>query len=295
MKIAKSILIFLSITALFGACFNPPDISDKPEIGFDEISLYLKDSQPDSLVVTITFKDGNGDLGLDAGDSTYISDPYHEKNYYIEKDGDLLPVASSFKYAGHPAVLKVPNDLKCSTCKLATVRTRKKPEYANNTNLPPYAFPASCLNYFYTTLYIDEDDASIFDDTYNLKDQITIGGSKVYVLLDTFYYQPNPNYYNIDVDFLVETTSGLFEVFDWRIQQGTCGSNFYGRFPVLSKQKTPLEGTLQYNIKSSGIVALLGNKKRIKLRITIRDRALHESNTITSGIFTLTDIVKGTG
>ena len=135
MKIAKSILIFLSIAAIFGACFNPPNISDKPEIGFDDISLYLRDSQSDSLVVTITFKDGNGDLGLDPNDSTYISDPFHEKNYYIEKDGDLVAVASNFRYPGHPSVLKIPAELKCSTCKLATVRTRKKAGYENNPNL----------------------------------------------------------------------------------------------------------------------------------------------------------------
>jgi len=294
MKIAKSILIFLSIAAIFGACFNPPNISDKPEIGFDEISLYLRDSQSDSLVVTITFKDGNGDLGLDPNDSSYISDPFHEKNYYIEKDGGLVAVASNFRYPGHPSVLKIPADLKCSTCKLATVRTRKKAGYESNPNLPAYTFPASCLNYFYTPLYISAEDASIFDSTYNVKDEITIGNSKVYELLDTFYYQPNPNYYNIDVDFLVETASG-FEVFDWRTQQGACGTNFYGRFPVLSNLRTPLEGTLQYSIKSSGIVALLGGKTRIKLRIKIRDRSLHESNTITSGAFTLTEIVKSAG
>ncbi len=68
-----SILILTGITLSLSACFNEPDYSNTPQIDFKGIFAY-KDlpaqrgvgrGRRDSIVVTIGFKDGDGNLGND--------------------------------------------------------------------------------------------------------------------------------------------------------------------------------------------------------------------------------------
>jgi hypothetical protein len=59
-----------------------------------------------------------------------------------------------------------------------------------------------------------------------------------------------------------------------------------GRFPVLSDNDNPLEGTLDYSINSVAMEILLQDET-FKFRVRIRDRGLHVSNTIVTDNYTL--------
>lgn len=67
----KSFAIYIALTLLCVSCFNAPKYPDIPEIELKEI----RTSRPipfsgDSVIVVLTFKDGNGDLGkLNATDT----------------------------------------------------------------------------------------------------------------------------------------------------------------------------------------------------------------------------------
>lgn len=68
-----SILILLGVTLALSACFNEPDYSNTPQIEVKPIFKYpnlpagagVGRGRRDSVVITIGFKDGDGNLGND--------------------------------------------------------------------------------------------------------------------------------------------------------------------------------------------------------------------------------------
>ncbi len=227
------------VALLLTSCFDPPQYGPIPEIEFGKI--VFKDiadpSAIDTLILSLKFKDGDGDLGLDGSE---VQEPFNDKFYYKFADGTYV-----------------------------TYKTKRtKPGY---DTLPAFVKPYNCINWEVKTV--------------NAK-------------VDTFYFQLNPNHYNIFVDFFVQNSDGSFKEFDWQkeFSYPNCGIPFDGRFPRLSKdltQKTPLDGTIHYSMKSTGFLILF-SIKTLKLKVTIQDRALHKSNTIETPLFTLGGItVKG--
>lgn len=267
---------------VMGACFDPPEFPIVPVIDFE--SIYFKEASgvgvKDSLVVTISFRDGDGDLGLS---STEIEPPYHDVNYFLANNGELSQVEKFSPYNNLPQFLKVPSG---SAGKLVTVRTAEDPAYSGK--LPSFNDPYSCTFFTYTSLYVSEEDKAIFENTDINIDSIYKSDRfpDVYVLLDTFYYQRNPNYANIEVEFLVKE-GGEYVVFDW--EKEFCTISFNQRFPRLSEKEGPLEGDLQYAMVTSGIRSIFSIKP-MKLRIKIRDRALNTSNIVETPEFTLDKI-----
>lgn len=242
---------------LASSCFDPPEYPNTPSITLQDI--YFKqigsNTDADSLVLVLGFKDGDGDLGLSASE---IDSPFQEQDFFLDEDGKLI-----------------------------TVRTRKKAGY---DTLPSFTFPQNCLHYLYDTLFIPEQQKSVFDESYNLVKTFTSGGTKYYAVLDTFYIQKNPNHYNIKIDFFVNG-----QPFDWRTvyPYPTCGETFDGRFPILFKEEgseSALEGTLTYAMKSNAFIPFFGLTKSLRLKIQIKDRALHSSNIVESSDFTLDKI-----
>lgn len=290
MKIIKGLSIFLFLAVLLGSCFDEPEYSIIPEIELETVEFVpVGDiSDPDSLNLFIKFKDGDGDLGLNNDE---IDFPYHDTNFFLEDgNGDTTKIGQQVLYGNLPPFIR----LNGATGKLVTKRTRNKSAYSY---LPDYyAGSNKCLAYTYDSIYVDEKDKHIFDNTYTIYDTlISSVFPPVYVLLDTFYYEPNPFHYNIEVDFLLQQ-NGSFEEFDWRalMINGSCGTTFDGRFPVLTDKSRAVEGTILYSMQSSGFLTLFG-VKNLKLRIKIRDRALHTSNTLETPAFTLSGIQKGGG
>ena len=65
-------LLALGVALSLSACFNEPNYSDTPEISFREIYRYSLEAgrgvgkaRRDSVVISVNFKDGDGNLGND--------------------------------------------------------------------------------------------------------------------------------------------------------------------------------------------------------------------------------------
>ncbi|NOT76782.1 MAG: hypothetical protein HOP08_17795 [Cyclobacteriaceae bacterium] len=85
----KGLILFMVVAVLMGSCFDPPEYSNTPVISYVK-TVYKDASNPslnDSLIVSVTFKDGNGDLGLNDPDTL---DPYNNKYYFRFLDNSLI-------------------------------------------------------------------------------------------------------------------------------------------------------------------------------------------------------------
>jgi hypothetical protein len=283
MKITKGLLLFGVLVVVASSCFDPPEYPNQPSIDFEGLEFYAEADAIDSLVLSINFKDGDGDLGLSSDD---ISFPYHPRNYFLENNGQLISVPTISPYTNIPPIIYLNTG---QTGKLATIRTLEKPEYASK--MPEYIYPFTCTTYIYDSLYIEVGDEEIFDNSYNITDTLRSSNPSnkdLYQIKENFYTQKNPNYDNITVDFILSDNTEL----NWETITGTeCGPSFDGRFPRLSDKDGPLEGTLRYSMKSEGIAFILSSRS-FKLRVTIKDRALNTSNIVETDFVTLEGIKK---
>lgn len=84
----KNYLGLMLITA-FGcfSCISPPEnFPSVPEIEFSTIE-YVPTSGQDSLIISVDFKDAEGDLGLSATD---VNPPFNPLNYLRDATGNLI-------------------------------------------------------------------------------------------------------------------------------------------------------------------------------------------------------------
>jgi hypothetical protein len=233
MHLIRGFGLFAIILTVVGACFNPPEFPVEPQIEFESIQYKEYgtgfDTEFDSLILTISFKDGDGDLGLDPSE---IQEPYNNKFYFIA-EGEFITYETK----------------------------RTNPNY---DTLPDFVKPYNCINW----------------EVYKQNN----------IVIDTLYFQLNPDYNNITVEFLVKNPDGTFTEFDWReaFNYPNCGISFDGRFPILYKEKpgAPLEGKIRYGMGSIGF-KILFSTKTLKLRVQIKDRALNRSNFVETNEFTL--------
>jgi hypothetical protein len=71
MKLIRNFSLAFLLTWMVGGCLTPPEFPVTPEITFDDIS-FCKSSDPlqsDAIVLSLNFKDGDGDLGLNGPDT----------------------------------------------------------------------------------------------------------------------------------------------------------------------------------------------------------------------------------
>jgi len=287
MKVIKSLVLGGFIAVGVSSCFDPPEFPITPEINNAEVYFGVTPdlAEMDSLVVSVDFRDGNGDLGIA---TSQTSDPYHAANFFfIRGNGDLEAVAT---------ITGVTNESSPRTFspilwpaagvegELATLDTRNDPDYSF---LPADVFPYSCSNYVYNQLYISEDHIELLDPSYNydIIDTVQDVRPRLYLVEAPFYTEYNPNQFNITVEFQIKT-GNTFTTFDWRQQLCT---TFDGRFPILSDKTAPLEGTIHYAMKSSGFYNIFSTQT-LRLKIQIMDRAFNKSNTIYTKEFTLDQI-----
>ena len=294
MKLIKGLGLLSFLAVISGSCFDPPEFPVVPQIEFEKIEFVDSPtaSEFDSLNLYIKFKDGDGDLGFFEGTAD-ISDPYHNAFFYQEDNGKVEPLATISGYVGDDEydLLVIPDPLKG---KLVVFRTHEKPEY----NFLPSNFDCSAYEYLGGALdpenasdgrrlLIESNDRPALDSQVKIVDSIQGPGGTwdYYQIRDTLYYTPNPNHYNIEVDFLVKDPSapGGFIEFDWRKEFCT---TFDGRFPVFSDKESSIDGTLRYSMTSLGFTSLF-SIKTLKLRVSIKDRSLNTSNVVETREFTL--------
>lgn len=293
MKIIKGLAVFFILVGLT-SCFDQPRFPDVPEIRFNKVE-FVDDpaSAFDSLIVYIDFKDGDGDLGIDAQSPEFISYPFHNSNFFLGNNGQLEPLytTSASSSTDQYDILNIPDP---SKGKLLSFRSRLDPlyngmlsqvfhcsKYEALAGRPEQGKPVSGRK-----LLIEKDDIAVLDDTRRIVDTLRSESTEYYQIADTLYFQLNPNHFNIEIDFLVRDSGSnppTYTEFDWFEQ--TC-QPFDGRFPFLTDKDNSLEGTLSYAMISTGF-NLSFSIKPIKLRITIKDRLLHVSNVVESNEFTL--------
>src|SRR5688572_17534632 len=98
MKIIKGLLLF-GLVAGASSCFDPPEFDDIPKIDFEGLYFGVTpdDGEMDSVVLSIKFQDGDGDLGLESNaerNPNHFSTPFQSSFYYLESGGGLIPVST---------------------------------------------------------------------------------------------------------------------------------------------------------------------------------------------------------
>ena len=294
MKIVKGIAIVFTFLIILGSCFDPPEFPNTPEIVFED--LLFKEigdkTVADSLILTISFRDGDGDVGIDADQ---INQPFHELNFYAAGSQQLIAMGTNTYSDLEFDVLNSAN----VNGKLLTYRDIRT--NSNYDTLPRFEGFFRCTNYLVDTILIADDAAQIIDNSYTIVDTLFFGSGipSLYEVADTFYIQSNPFHYNLEIDFLTKdpTIPGPrdeegFVEFNWRTYTPTgdgCGQTLDARVPVLGENSRALDGSIRYGMQSIGFREIF-KTNLMKFRITLRDRALNTSNVIVTPAFTLDDI-----
>jgi len=284
---AKNGLVVFIISLVLASCFDAPDFSDTPAIKLTDIYFgkSKKLDSPDSLVIRVNFEDGDGDLGLD---NSNLSDPFHNYDYFVAtSQGQLLKVTKSELVPDY-YVLNIPDGVEG---RLAVPRTQKIEPF--DELMEPYSSATSCTHYsrldpetHVDSVLIKKQFEGLVDSSYDYF-FVTYQDPGDYILVrDTFYVQANPNYYNMEIRLFKKITNENYEEFDF---SPYCPLSFNGRFPRLTDKENPLSGEITYSMTSSALEAIMGNNVW-KLEVIIRDRMLHESESIQSRDFTLEEI-----
>lgn len=177
-------------------------------------------------------------------------------------NSDNQPAYAQYFYFEEGTNLKLTT--RNTTRKLVNFRSRRTVK--GYDTLPAYVSPFNCLNW---------------ELVYNTASPPRI--------VDTVYFQSNPNFNNIFVEFYTKNANGSFSEYDWK--ELFC-VDFNGRLPRLQKEgvgSAPLEGTITYPMRSVGFLQAFGIRT-LKLRVWIQDRALRRSNVIETPEFTLQNI-----
>lgn len=258
----KNNLIFIGLLSslmLLNQCYEMPEFPAEPFIEFVDITFKINEPDSDGLevqdelILTIKFQDGDGNLGLPPNEESMA--PYHRRNYFNVNNGNIIP-SEPFS--------------QIDTALLIKYSDRFKPGL---DTLPPFLSPFNCTRYL-------------------VNPDLDPRPNRQFILNDTIYYQRNLNNSNIFVEVYREQ-NGEFVLFDFNTEftYPGCGFGFSGRFPVLNESgaSKPMEGTINYAMKSFGHLSIFGSS-RAKLRVWILDRDFNKSNVIETPIFTLPEI-----
>ena len=303
MKPVRSAFLFIISVVLFSACFNPPEFNNSPTIEFEGISFGKSPNGNDSLVVSVSFKDGDGDLGLSASTGADTDSPYHEVNFFANDNGELSPIRGirieSFSGYTYKQARRTPRfasyyiEPTKPVAELITLQSRNE-----GFSLPPFTKPYDCfINHeSYLNERLNPDTVFIFrEDGFLIKDKSTIVDTLVrngdpneyyFAVVDFFYINSNPFQYNFKVEFFVKNNDGSFSEYDFR--EEFCETHD-GRFPRLTDKDRALEGVINYSMVSSGFLATF-SIKTLKLAVTVYDRALNISNRLETPEFRLEEI-----
>lgn len=83
----KNFIYNLLFLILLGSCISPPDnFPSVPEVAFKDME-FVSTNSSDSLIVSITFKDAEGDLGLNATD---VDPPFNALEFKRDNSGTLI-------------------------------------------------------------------------------------------------------------------------------------------------------------------------------------------------------------
>ena len=112
-------ILSLFIMACCVACYKEPVYDIKPEISFKEIRKEIRidpftGANKDSVIISLNFKDGDGDLGLDEEEKA-TAEKNNGYNYLVKafrrQKGKLVEVQSDIPYSGYFPRLRTDNKI----------------------------------------------------------------------------------------------------------------------------------------------------------------------------------------
>jgi hypothetical protein len=257
-RLLKSLVLGLGVMGVVWACQPPDELPIIPKISYNRVEFFDQPTGSDSLILYINFEDGDGDIGLRSTEDSY---PYHPFNYIIDAERRLVYFGETdykLPFYSVPLVLSG-----------GQFRPLEKEKLFSETDTRR---PFNCEQYEVIKFNLDNTGTN--------------------TEIDTFFIQKNPNNNNIYVDFY-RKVNGNYEFLDWAnvFSSTGCGTNFNARFPIFDTDNLgkSLSGTLRYSMLSAGFGIVL-KKDTFKLKVYIKDRALHDSNVIESPDLTLDNI-----
>ena len=177
---------FCSVAAfLLASCADPPQYSNLPIIEFDNI-IYKNTTDADSLIITVKFRDGDGDLGIDPYE---LNPPFNPRFYFRLADGQ-------------PTIAK-------DQPLITYLTKRTKPGY---DTLPPFIKPYSCINWEITT-----NTSGKFDTLY-----FQLNNNHYNIFVDYFIKNNNGSFTKFDFQKEFCTTyNGRFPILSKDLSQKT--------------------------------------------------------------------------
>jgi hypothetical protein len=267
----------LCVIPILSSCNDDssPALSSEPLIEFSTLEFIDPEdnAKPDTLKLSILFKDGDGskDLGI-----SYIErdSPFHLLDFFLYDKNHLIKIS--------PKTEIDTADVSPYSGQLVTFSMKDELDLPNTTTFCPLDAHNS-----YVIGYVRSQSPEIFGDNKTISEW-----KNYFVLADTFYVKRNESFYNIYVDFLAQKPDGSFELFDW---EGQYCVSMNGRFPfvedpipgesyksgpfTLTYNPGKASGSIVYKLMSTGFKYAFSGRK-IKLRVNIKDRSLHTSNII---------------
>ncbi len=269
MKLFRRLLVAVFCGVLVSSCFEPPDYPNIPEIVFKNLRYVDVPDSPqgetgtDSLILTLKFKDGDGNLGISPSEN---GPPFNARWYYVRT----------------PLTRNILLNDDCHT-------------YASQHRC--WFYDVTATNEF--NKYIDYglkragkspyDTLQTFIKPYNCTKWEVVRNDKG-IVVDTLVFTLNPHYSNIKVDFQTKNGDNTYTSFDWGafLNYPSCeAQGFDGRFPIMKDNPndgTPLEGEIRYAMTSAFFRVVFG-AKTLRLKIYIEDRALNKSNEVYTNDF----------
>ncbi|SNS80888.1 hypothetical protein SAMN05421640_1321 [Ekhidna lutea] len=248
-------LLYLGlIMATLTSCFDKDIFPDTPSIAFEDIK-FIDTQSTDSLKLTFTFEDGNGDVGLDDGPDLLV--PYQIYDLIIDSEDSVITISTDPSRIS-PPLFKAPVFIG-----------------ENNGEVEYIFFPGDKV------LFSDEDNRPPYScDSYEIIES------------DTFYIARNEFYYNFHIEFQRKLGEDSYEPINFRqiFNNPDCSlGNFNGRIPYYDPEGK--SGTITYSMLSQAFrLAFLDDVIRVKFYIY--DRARNKSNEVVSPDFVLADITQ---
>jgi len=255
-RLLKSLILGVVVMGLAWACQPPDELPIIPKISYNRVEFFDQTAGSDSLILYLNFEDGDGDIGLRSNEDTY---PYHPYSFIAD--------------SSVPSRLVILNGI--------------------NYTPPFYSVRDNRFQFLPEERLFSETDTrrSFNCEQYEVVEYYP-SQSATTTRIDTFLIERNSNSNNIFVDFY-RKVNGDYEFLDWAnvFSSNGCGGDFNARFPIFDTDNLgkSLSGTLRYSMLSAGFGIVL-KKDTFKLKVYIKDRALHDSNVIESPDLTLDNI-----
>lgn len=291
-RLLKSIS-FISILALTG-CFEKDVFPDTPNIAFEDIVFY-DGTNTDSLILTFSFEDGGGNIGID--ESRDILPPYHEFDVYLDSRDSIITEANLTRAVPpiYLAPLVTQNFIPIGVSGNSLVVNPSDNDY------PVLAFSKRLFSQDVSDIPLECPGLANQDQTFLTNTTITsydfgenssiIPTTGAQVVNSTLPVSRVESHYNFIIEFQ-KRVGGTYVPLDYQDIFGTelCDVGiFNGRIPIYDPDGK--SGTITYSIQSV-ILRLAFLDDVIRAKFYVYDRAGNKSNEVFTPDFVISDITQ---